>query len=615
MRTLEFKNVGFSVKLGRGKNAEQKTILSNINGTVKSGELVAIIGSSGAGKTTLLNVLSGRILGGTVTGEILFNGEKRNKKSFKRDVAYVEQDDLLFGTLTTKETLSYAADFRLHSSEYTQQEKNERVKEVMKSLRLTKAEDTLIGFEGHKGLSGGERKRVSIGVEIVTDPKMIMLDEPTSGLDSNSSEVIVKLMKNIAVTKNLICMSSIHQPSSKIFYTFDKVILMAPGGVVYFGSTRDVLEYFSSIGFENPPLENPADFLIDIMTIDYENEENLQISIDRVELLKRSWSEYVSKNGDEYKSNQSVGSSVTSYNSGGYEPKDTTIDEPTEVWKNPWVKEFLNLLRRSWLRQMRDKSFIYAQIFSAIFSTALIGFTFFKKAKGFSDAQNKIGVLFLLIIHSVYPVAMPVVPVLIMERGIMTRERASGSYRMSTFILSTIFTQAPLALIVNLFSLSGIYYLAKLQFHTGKFFTFIALFFTIILNALGVALVFSAACKNVQVASMYTPLFFTIFTIYGGALVNAVAVTPILSWIRYVDFIYFGFVAVIQNEMKGLVFDCSDNSSGTCYPNGESVILSFNLNIRTVWECFGICLGMAIFYFLLAYWILRFRTKPKYILV
>ncbi|OLY77698.1 ATP-binding cassette sub-family G member 2 [Smittium mucronatum] len=615
MKSLEFRNVGFNVKIGTGKDAKYKTILSNINGSIESGELVALIGSSGAGKTTLLNLLSGRILGGTVTGDILFNGEKRDKKTFKRDVAYVEQDDLLFGTLTTKETLMYAADFRLDASEYTKQEKEDRVKDVMRSLRLTKSEDTLIGFEGHKGLSGGERKRVSIGVEIVTDPKMIMLDEPTSGLDSNSSEVIVKLMKSIAVKKDLICISSIHQPSSKIFYTFDKVMLLAPGGVVYFGSTRDVLPYFSSIGFEAPIHENPADFLIDIMTIDYENEENLQNSMDRVDRLKSSWAEYVSENGEIYKSNISAGTSMTSFNPDQSEPKNTEFDGPTEVWKNPWLSELRILTKRSWLRQMRDKSFLYSQAFSCVFGILLIGFTFFKRADGFSDAQNKIGLLFLLVLHNAFPVAMPVVPVLIEERGIMIRERASGSYRMSTFLFSNILTQAPIALASNITSLTAIYYLGKLQFHTGKYFTFIAIYIVVVMNSLGIAFVFSAASPNMRVAAMFTPLFLTVFAIYGGALVNATAVTPILSWIRYLDYMYFSYTAALQNEMKGLVFDCSKNTSGTCYPTGESVVLSFNLNLRTVWESFFICLGMAIFYHILAYAIIRFKTKPKYILV
>ncbi|OMJ13163.1 ABC transporter G family member 22, partial [Smittium culicis] len=130
MTVLEFKNVGYSVKIGSGKKSSYKTILSNINGSIKSGELVAIIGSSGAGKTTLLNILSGRIIGGSVTGDILFDNKKRNRKTFKKDVAYVEQDDLLFPTLTAKETISYAADFRLDSNEYTPAQKADRVKDI-----------------------------------------------------------------------------------------------------------------------------------------------------------------------------------------------------------------------------------------------------------------------------------------------------------------------------------------------------------------------------------------------------------------------------------------------------------------------------------------------------
>ncbi|OLY82055.1 ABC transporter G family member 7 [Smittium mucronatum] len=615
MSTLEFKNVGFSVKIGKGKESSYKTILSGINGSIKSGELVAIIGSSGAGKTTLLNVLAGRIMGGTVTGEVLFNGEKRDRKTFKRDVAYVQQDDLLFGTLTTKETLTYAADFRLPNSEYTKQEKIERVTNVMKYLRLTKSQDTYIGQEGLKGLSGGERKRVSIGCEIVTDPKMIMLDEPTSGLDSNSSEVIIKLMKAIAVKKNLICISSIHQPSSKIFYTFDKVILMVPGGVVYFGSTKDVLPYFSNIGFENPPLENPADFLIDVMTIDYENEDDLQSSIDRVDLLKRSWIEYVSKNGVSYIGDSPSSGSFASDNSDLKESDNFDVVLPSEAWKNSWFSEFSILLKRSWIRQSRDKSVLFSKIFGAIFTALLVGFTFFKRATGFSEAQNKIGLLFLVIVNMVFPVAMPLIPVLISERGIMTRERSSGSYRISAFFMSILCTYVPTALGSNFITLTGIYFLSRLQVNAGKFFTFIAIYFTTILNSLGVALVFSAVSPNDQVASVLTPLFLTVFVIYGGSLANPDSVTPVLSWLRYINYIYYTYMAAMQNEMTGLVFDCSQNTTGTCYPSGESVLLSFSLTSQTIWECFAINLGMAAFYYFVAYLIIRFKTKPKYILV
>ncbi|OMJ13095.1 ATP-binding cassette sub-family G member 2 [Smittium culicis] len=619
MTVLEFKNVGYSVKIGSGKKSSYKTILSNINGSIKSGELVAIIGSSGAGKTTLLNILSGRIIGGSVTGDILFDNKKRNRKTFKKDVAYVEQDDLLFPTLTAKETISYAADFRLDSNEYTPAQKADRVKDIVKSLRLSKSENVFIGNEKLKGLSGGERKRVSIGVEIVTDPKMIMLDEPTSGLDSNSSEVIVKLLKGIAVEKNLICISSIHQPSSKIFYTFDKVILMAPGGVVYFGSTKDVLDYFTSIGYECPPRENPADYLIDVMTIDYESEDNLKSSQDRVNHLKQSWIEYVEKSGNIYVSPESD-SSIASESSLALKklPDSSNSSEnssPLLSWKNPWLSEFKTLLNRSWLRQFRDKSILMSQLFSAIFTALLVGFTFFKKPTGITEAQNKIGLLFLLIVNMVFPVCMPLLPVLIEERSVMTRERSSGSYRMSSFFLSIVFTKVPISLISNFIALTGIYFLAKLQLDVGKYFTYIAIYFTTVLNSLGIALVTSAAAPNAEVASIFAPLILSVFMIFGGSLVNSDTVTPVLSWLRYTNYVYYSYMAAMQNEMYGLVFKCGNTDNGACYPNGESVIESFSLNKLTVWECVGVNLAMAAIYFFSAYLIIRFKSKPKHILI
>ncbi|OMJ26823.1 ATP-binding cassette sub-family G member 2 [Smittium culicis] len=597
MSTLEFKDIGYSVKIGKGKNVSYKTILKGINATIRSGELVAIIGSSGAGKTTLLNILSGRIVGGSVTGDILFNGEQRNKKTFKRDVAYVEQDDLLYPTLTTKETISYAAKFRLNEDEYSIAQREERIKDVIRSLRLTKSEDTFIGNENLKGLSGGERKRVSIGIEMVTDPKMLMLDEPTSGLDSNSSVVVVKLIKEIAVEKNLISISSIHQPNSKTFYNFDKVILMAPGGLVYFGSTEDSLEYFESIGYVCPGHENPADYFIDIMTIDYENEDNYKESLAKVEHLKKSWSEYVERNGIIYLGNSGSKSPEPTTKKGSEMLADKTrsINDKSQHWRNSWFSEYITLLKRSWKRQLRDVPVLISYAMSSIFTLLLVGFTFFNPGKGITEANNKIGLMFIIIINMVFPVTMPLLPVLIQERRVMTRERASGSYRMSAFFGSVASTYVPISLVSNFVALTGIYFLAKLQLSAANYFTYIAIYFSAILNSLGIALVVSAAAPNEQVATIIAPLLLTVFVIYGGSLVNADTVTPVLSWLRYISYIYYTYMAAMQNELIGRVFDCSDNTTGTCYPDGESIIKSFSLNKISIWGCVGSNQSQSIF--------------------
>ncbi|KAJ2375298.1 hypothetical protein IW150_002628 [Coemansia sp. RSA 2607] len=203
---LSWRNLNYDVKTKAGV----RRVLHDICGDVYPGELVAIMGSSGAGKTTLLNVLSGRVQGGRLYGDIKFNGEKRNPHNFKRMVAYVEQDDLLFAPLTVHETLSTSAKLRLPDAKYSDSEKSDRVDTVLRQLRLSHVRDSPIGGYGARGVSGGERKRVSIGVELVTDPSILVLDEPSSGLDSSSAEMVVALTKEMSRERNLCTLMTIH---------------------------------------------------------------------------------------------------------------------------------------------------------------------------------------------------------------------------------------------------------------------------------------------------------------------------------------------------------------------------------------------------------------------
>ncbi|KAJ2651813.1 hypothetical protein GGH99_007625, partial [Coemansia sp. RSA 1285] len=172
---LSWSDLNYDVRTKDG----DRRVLSNISGSIYPGELVAIMGSSGAGKTTLLNVLAGRVQGGRLYGNIRFNGTKRNPREFKRMLAYVEQEDLMYATLTVKETLTVSAKLRLPNEKFTDREKKSRVDEIMRQLRLSHIADTQIGGNNMRGVSGGERKRVSIGIELVTDPSILVLDEPS----------------------------------------------------------------------------------------------------------------------------------------------------------------------------------------------------------------------------------------------------------------------------------------------------------------------------------------------------------------------------------------------------------------------------------------------------
>ncbi|KAL6275344.1 hypothetical protein ACE6H2_018945 [Prunus campanulata] len=239
-----------------------KQILRGITGSIGPGEILALMGPSGSGKTTLLKVIGGRILD-NVKGKITYNDIPYNQ-ALKRRIGFVTQDDVLFPQLTVEETLVFAAFLRLPSS-MSRQQKYARVEMIVKELGLERCRHTRIGGGFIKGISGGERKRTSIGYEILVDPSLLLLDEPTSGLDSTSANRLLLILQGLAKGGRTI-ITTIHQPSSRMFHSFDKLLLISEGYPVYYGKGAESLEYFSSLRFIPEIPMNPAEFLLDLAT-------------------------------------------------------------------------------------------------------------------------------------------------------------------------------------------------------------------------------------------------------------------------------------------------------------------------------------------------------------
>lgn len=231
------------------------------------------MGASGAGKTTLLNVLCDRVMRSNktkLTGDVMINDEIQVKQSnFGNYGAYVMQDDILFETLTCRECLVFAARLRLAKEEIKIQQ---RVDEIIASLGLNGCQNTLIGSQMIKGLSGGEKKRTAIGVELITNPKIIFLDEPTSGLDSFTAYKIVKLLKTQAERGKMI-ISTIHQPGSQTYGLFDRLILMADGHIIFQGKREDSVPYFNQMNLVCPKFSNPADYFLREFDVPYPRSE------------------------------------------------------------------------------------------------------------------------------------------------------------------------------------------------------------------------------------------------------------------------------------------------------------------------------------------------------
>jgi ATP-binding cassette subfamily G (WHITE) protein 2 len=248
------------------KTTPPKVLLNNVTGSITGG-FWAIMGASGGGKTTLLSTLSLRLDSAkmNIVGDMRFNGRIYQKNALKSMSAYVLQDDLLHAELTVGETISYAAQLRL-ANICDEEERMFREKEVLDLMGINHVRDVIIGDTRKKGISGGERKRVCVAIELLTRPRLVFLDEPTSGLDSSTALNVITALKKLTDTDICTVVCTIHQPQKRIFDLFDNLLLMKQGTIVYQGSCQKSISFLESIGSPCPPGVNPADFLIEVIS-------------------------------------------------------------------------------------------------------------------------------------------------------------------------------------------------------------------------------------------------------------------------------------------------------------------------------------------------------------
>ena len=242
-----------------------RTLLHNMSGTARGSRVMAIMGPSGAGKTTLMSSFVGRLdLGGAneLKGGCYVNGVPVTNE-YKRLFSMVAQDDIVMGKETPYDALYFSARIRLG---ITHDEAVALAEEVLEQLHLGGCKDTIIGVPGHiKGISGGEKKRVNIGNELITNPYIMILDEPTTGLDSVNAVRVGLLLQELAHDEGRTVICTIHTPSSELFDLFDDLLLLAKGHVIYHGPRDDAIAYFAAAGHPVPARVNPSEFYMDLL--------------------------------------------------------------------------------------------------------------------------------------------------------------------------------------------------------------------------------------------------------------------------------------------------------------------------------------------------------------
>ena len=405
---VNFKSISFAVS--NGSSGEKKKILDKVSGNVQAGEMLAIMGPSGSGKSTLLDFLAGRVdktkSGREVSGSVLFAKEKNI--SFGSIGGYVPQHDALVGVLTVRETLMYAVRLRYGVS------KDQIIENVISAMGLNICENTNVGTIFSKGISGGQKRRLSVAVALISDPSVLMLDEPTSGLDSASALAVMKFLKNLTHTGHTV-ITTIHQPSSQIWTLFDKVSFLVEGRHVFFGRRVDVLNYFESLGYKCPSFSNPADFILGKINVDFPGHADVDSLVKTWRSKERSIEKVLEpQHGD-----------------------DDNVSNHSDANRPGWFSRLVTLSSRNLVEQRRDPGILGVRLAMYSMLALMVGFMFWDIGSETNDAsiQKRISIIFYVAAFMVF-MSVAVLPFFMMQREVFVQERCNEMFGVSEWVVS-----------------------------------------------------------------------------------------------------------------------------------------------------------------------------------
>eukprot|EP01006_Ploeotia_vitrea_P057305 TRINITY_DN68164_c8_g6_i1.p1 TRINITY_DN68164_c8_g6~~TRINITY_DN68164_c8_g6_i1.p1 ORF type:complete len:630 (+),score=-19.30 TRINITY_DN68164_c8_g6_i1:51-1940(+) len=528
---------------------EKKTILDNCWGKVDSGEICAIMGPSGAGKSSLLNVLAGRSAaaeGISITGNVYVGGAPINPVTFRKNIAYVMQDDALMATQTPEEVLRFSASLRLPDTT-PKKEIDTLVSKTIDDLGLSGCKDVMIGGALIKGISGGQRKRTSIGIEIITDPVLLFLDEPTSGLDSYTAYQIIQLLKDMA-KKNTSVLLTIHQPSSEIFFLLDIVVFMKEGRIFYQGPVNEVTTYFSKLGLNCPPNYNPCDYVMSLSQVD---------SVKELE-QKNLFMKVPTPGGDANEGKGRSGSSISLEVSGVQ--NEQLVEMQSSMWKQ------LNwLVAREYLNLTRNKAGLAARFGITIFLNLLFGLIFL----GAGDRNNAnntnfsahFGAVTMVTISSMFGSAQPAMLEFPFERPMFMREYVTGTYSALAYFISKSFVELPLTLSQTIVQYILVYNMCGFQ---GMPVYLVLAAWGLGLASSSVAVALGCAIPDVKNVTEMGPMLFVPQILFAGFFIKMSQVPVFLRWAQYLCAMKYAMNLIIMTEFNTDLPSCDGAARANC---------------------------------------------------
>ncbi|KAJ9164327.1 hypothetical protein P3X46_023920 [Hevea brasiliensis] len=599
-----------------------RRLLNGLNGYAEPGKIMAIMGPSGSGKSTLLDALAGRLSGNVImTGNVLVNGKKR--KLGYGGVAYVTQENTLLGTLTVRETLTYSAHLRLPGS-MTREEIEGIVQGTIMEMGLQDCADRLIGNWHLRGISGGEKKRLSIALEILIRPQLLFLDEPTSGLDSASAFFVIQTLKNIAHDGRTV-ISSIHQPSSEVFALFDDLFLLSNGEVVYFGEAKMAVEFFAEAGFPCPSRRNPSDHFLRCINSDFDHvtatlmgsqrssprHQEIQISSDSLANLptaeikavlvkKYRFSNYAARAKARIREISAT--------------KGIEAKRKRESQAN-WSKQLSILTQRSFTNMWRDLGYYWVRIGIYIALSICVGTIFFDVGRSYTAILAR-GACGGFISGFMTFMSIGGFPSFIEELKVFYKERLNGHYGVGIYILSNFLSSFPYLTVMSVATVSITFYMVKFRPEFSHF----------VYACLDLTSSIAAVESCMMTIASLVPNFL-MGVIVGAGYIGILMMTsgffrllpelPKVFWrypVSYINYGAWGLQGAYKNDMIGIEFD--PLVPGNPKLKGEfvlSTMLGIDLHHSKWWDLVAVVVILIAFR-LLFYAILKFkeRTMPVF---
>ncbi|CAL1533116.1 unnamed protein product [Lymnaea stagnalis] len=548
---LSWRNVNVSVKIPAKKSfcggesipAREKHILTDVSGVVQPGTLVAIMGASGAGKSTLLNILTNRNIKNYIyTGDIRINGWHIGQ-CIKGISAYVQQDDLFIGTLTVREQLQFRALLRM-DKRLDRSARLSRVEAVITEMGLIGCANNRIGDAGggKKGISGGERKRLSFASEALTNPPIFFCDEPTSGLDTFMAQSIVSTLQKMA-SKGRVILCTIHQPSSELFSMFDQILLMAEGRTAFMGTQQAAMEFFQKLDYPCPTNYNPADHYILTLAIVPGREEECRENTLAICNKFKETEECVKIT----RQTQELTETARHSNS---DPLLNDLLAGDSRYDSSWLVQFRYLFWRSWITTFRDVILFRVRILQTLTLAIVLGLVYLQTTVDQKGIMSINGAIFLLITNTSFSNMFAVVNSFPLELAIFLREYGTGLYRVDSYYLTKTLSEVPLFVVISIIFTTLTYWMVGLYNSWDAYLIAVGILLLVANVAISLAYLISTICGSVTLSLAIAPPLLIPIMLFGGIFVNNGNVPVYFVWLEYLSWFKFANEVLMVNQWR-----------------------------------------------------------------